>query len=216
MPSISVLIFGAGGHAKVLIDTLHLLKINILGIMDSSPEQIGQSVLDVPILGCEDEILKQYSPTNIQLVNGIGSTISTAKREYIFNRHKNMGYHFLNVIHPSVYIGQNVMLGEGIQAMAGSIVQSGSHIGNNVIINTHATVDHDCFIGDHVHLAPSTTCCGAVTIGNRTQVGCGAIIIQNVKIGEQSLIAAGAVVIRDVTSHSKMAGIPARMMEEKT
>ncbi|EKD71484.1 MAG: hypothetical protein ACD_46C00181G0049 [uncultured bacterium] len=210
----SVFILGAGGHAKVLLDCLSLNKnITIRGILDINQLLHGKSILGFPVIGSEDEILKNYFLSSIQLVNGIGSVKTTSQRENIFNKFKNIGYHFLNVIHPTSYVGQEVILGEGVQVMAGSTIQAGSRIGDNVIVNTHAVVDHDCVIEDHVHLAPGVVCCGNVTIGRGTHVGSGAVILQGINIGPNCLIAAGAVVTRDVVAVSKVAGIPARIME---
>jgi sugar O-acyltransferase (sialic acid O-acetyltransferase NeuD family) len=210
----SILILGGGGHAKVLLDCLLPDKKNsILGILEVDPQLVGKTVLGIPVIGCEEDILQNYSPSSVQLVNGVGSVCIAMQRKKIFDKFKKSGYSFVNVIHPTAYIGEDVFLGEGVQLMAGSIVQPGSRIGNNVIVNTQSTIDHDCAIGDDVHLAPGVICCGDVIIGNGTHVGCGAVLLQGVKIGEQCLIAAGAVVVHDINIKSKVAGIPARSME---
>src|SRR3990167_7590634 len=210
MKNISIYMLGAGGHTKVLLDCLRFQKnITVLGILDIDQKCIGHSILGVPVVGEEDEILKNHSPNAIQLVNGIGSTGLTAQREFIFNKFKNFGFQFFNVIHPTAYIGSDVILGEGVQLMASCIIQPGSRIGSNVIVNTNASIDHDCDIADHAHIAPGVICCGEVTIGYRAHIGSGAIVKQGITIGEQSLIAAGAVVIRDIISRSKVAGVPA-------
>jgi sugar O-acyltransferase (sialic acid O-acetyltransferase NeuD family) len=210
MKNNSVLILGAGGHAKVLIDTLRTQKnISVLGILDTNPKLIGTKVLDIPVLGSEEEILAQYSPDTVQLINGMGSVGLPIQRAALFNKFKKSGYQFLTVIHPTAYVGAGVILGEGTQLLAGSIVQVGTEIGANVIVNTRAAIDHDCHIGDHVHVAPGVTCCGSVIVEQISHIGCGAVLMQGIKIGEQSLIAAGAVVIRDVSKGSKVAGVPA-------
>ena len=212
--NISIFILGAGGHAKVLLDCLRFRNdINILGILDIDPKRVGHSILGIPVIGQEDDLLKNHSPDSVQLVNGIGSTGITNQRENIFKKFKKAGFLFFNVIHPTAYIGADVSLGEGVQLMAGCTIQPGSRIGNNVTVNTHAAIDHDCDIADHVHIAPGAICCGEVTIGQGTHLGCGAIVRQRITIGEQSLIAAGSVVIRDTISHSKVAGVPAKNME---
>src|SRR5436190_2417204 len=214
MTNLNVFIIGAGGHAKVLLDCLQANKnITVLGILDINPALINKQILGIPVIGHEDEILKIYPPSSVQLVNGIGSVGLTKLREKIFNKFKNMNYNFVNIIHPTAYVGREVILNEGVQLMAGTIIQPGCHIGSNVIINTHASVDHDCFIEDNVHLAPNVTCCGEVFIGKGTHVGSGAIIRQGIEIGEHCVIAAGAVVVKDVPAGSRIAGVPARQME---
>lgn len=200
MNKITVFMIGAGGHAKVLLDCLKLNEqVTVLGMLD---------------LHHEDEI-KKYSPSEIKLINGVGSIGVTDKRKNIFAKFKAAGFHFLNVMHPTAYVGQDVVLGEGVQVITRSTIQPGCRIGNNVIINTHAAIDHDCKIGDHVHLAPGVICSGGVTIGSGTHVGSGAIILQGIQIGDNCLIAAGAVVTRDVDSASRVAGVPAKAIESR-
>lgn len=214
MDKTPIFILGAGGHSKVLLDCLSINKnITILGILDINHQLHGKSILGISVLGNENEILKKYTPSSVKLVNGIGSTGLTTTRKNVFIKFKNLGYDFLNVIHPSSYVSQDVIIGEGVQIITRSIIHPGCRIGNNVIINTHVSVDHDCHIGDHVHLAPGVICCGDVTIGKGTHVGSGAVLLQGIHIGDHCLIAAGAVVTRDLVSVSKVAGVPARIME---
>lgn len=210
----SVLILGAGGHSKVLIDCLQT-ETNILihGILEINPNLFHQNVLGINVIGHENEILSHYPPSTNKLVNGIGSITIPIQRENVFTKFKKVGYDFLNVIHHTAYIGKEVLLGEGAQLMAGCIIQPGSRIGDNVIINTRASIDHDCNIASHVHIAPGVVCSGGVTIGKGTHIGSGAVLLQGIKIGEHCLIASGAVVVKDVVSGSKVKGVPAKGME---
>jgi len=144
MNSLPVIVLGAGGHARVLIDALLLNSVKLLGMTDVNHQ--SQSLLGVSYLG-GDDVIEKYSPSEINLVNGIGSVSQPYLREKIFNRFKALGYGFINVIHPSSIIAKDVKLGEGVQVMAGAIIHSGSQIGSNTIINTQASVDHDCRIG---------------------------------------------------------------------
>ena len=144
MNSLPVIVLGAGGHARVLIDALLLNSVKLLGMTDVNHQ--SQSLLGVSYLG-GDDVIEKYSPSEINLVNGIGSVSQPYLREKIFNRFKALGYGLINVIHPSSIIAKDVKLGEGVQVMAGAIIHSGSQIGSNTIINTQASVDHDCRIG---------------------------------------------------------------------
>lgn len=205
-----VIIIGSGGHAKVLIDTLIKQNIAILGITETNDNLLNNSILGIPIIG-DDEVITNYSPQKIALVNGIGSTISTKKRAEIYSTFKKLGYRFASVIHPSVIIGEDVKLAEGVQLMAGVIIQSGSIIGENTIVNTKASIDHDCIIGSHVHIAPGVTISGNVRIGGNTHIGTGATIIQGLQVGNDSLVAAGAVVVNNIPNNVKAIGVPARI-----
>jgi len=207
--SLPVIILGAGGHAKVLIDVLHASRAVIAGIVDSEPALAGSSLLSVPVLG-NDDILTDFSPSEVQLVNALGSVGLPTKRRQLFERFKGMGYFFATVVHPSAVVALDVELGEGTQIMAGAVVQPGCRIGINSIINTRVSVDHDCIIGDHVHIAPGVTLSGGVKVGAGSHIGTGVTVIHGISIGIGCLLSAGSVVIRDVIEGTKVRGVPAR------
>ncbi|MNX97894.1 putative acetyltransferase EpsM [compost metagenome] len=204
-----VLLLGAGGHARVIIDTLQCLGVSILGVLDAAVEMHGQSILGVPVLG-GDDLLADFSPSSVELVNGLGSIANTTARRGLFHRQKSQGFRFSTVVHPSAVVSPQAQLLEGAQVMAGAVIQTGCRIGVNVLVNTGALVDHDCTIGDHVHLAPGVTLSGGVEIGDGVHVGTGATIIQGRHIGNESLVAAGAVVVDHVAMKTLVMGVPAR------
>ena len=207
--SLPVIILGAGGHSKVLIDTLQVSSAVIVGIVDADFALLGAKILGVHVLG-GDEVVNEFSISEIHLVNGLGSVGLQSKRQKLFEKFKSAGYKFATIIHPSVAVSSDVVLGEGVQVMAGAVIQPGCQIGINNIINTRVSVDHDCVIGDHVHIAPGATLSGGVTIGAYSHIGTGATIIQGISIGSGCLIAAGAVVTKDVADGARVCGVPAR------
>lgn len=205
----AVVVLGAGGHAKVLIDALLLLGVEVIGATDPDPALAGKAILGVPVIG-GDEMLARHKPGTVQLVNGLGGVRPHPARRQLFQRFKALGYAFTSVVHPAAVVARDVALGEGVQIMAGVIVQAGSRVGRDAIINTRASIDHDCLLGEHVHIAPGVVLSGGVAVGDDTHVGTSATVIQNVRIGRGCLIAAGATVIRDIPDGMAVAGIPAR------
>lgn len=197
-----VIVLGGGGHARVLIDALRLSKNQILGVTDFRPSSVNPQKVGVKILGDDGAILS-FRPAKVSLVNGLGSTGSTAARMALFEKFKVKGYRFISVIHPSAVIAKDAVLGEGVQIMAGAVIQTGVVIGNNAIINTRASVDHDCHIGSHVHIAPGAVLSGGVEIGDGSHVGVGAIIVQNVKLPAHSFVKAASLVTRKHRSVKK-------------
>jgi len=210
--NLPIIVIGAGGHAKVVIDTLLSLSKEIIGMTDPSAELNNRYIFNVPVIGTEDVICK-YATDEIQLVIGFGSVRSTSPRKKTYLYYKKLGYSFADVIHPSVIIASEVQLGEGIQLMAGSIIQPCCKIGNNTIINTGATIDHDCYIGDHVHIAPGVTLSGSVIIGEGTHIGTGTKVIEKINIGRDCLIAAGSLVITNIDDCVTVMGVPAKIKE---
>ncbi|UFJ40049.1 acetyltransferase [Brevibacillus humidisoli] len=207
-----VIVIGGGGHAKVLIDSLQAQLIPILGFTDISDKQ-GKTVLDVPFLGSDDQIYR-YSPSEVELVNGIGSVVDASSRRQVFEAFKQRGYRFAAVIHPSAIVSRYAQLGEGVQVMAGAIIQPGTVIGANTILNTKASLDHDCHIGQHVHVAPGATLCGQVRVEDHAHVGAGATVLQGVTIGQASIVGAGAVVTQSVPQGITVVGVPARELSK--
>ena len=191
-----VIVLGAGGHAKVLIDTL----------LEQGVEIIGAATPDTEL----KNIIKNFSCADVELVNGIGSVGSTSLRQNVYDKFKNLGYRFRNVIHTSAVISDMAKLEwGGVEVMAGVVINAGTVIDENTIINTRACIDHDCRIGRHVHIAPGTILSGGITIGDGTHIGSGSTIIQGVSIGKGNIIGAGSLVIRDIGDNSLAYGVPA-------
>lgn len=201
-----IIIIGNGGHASVLSEILLEQKRKIIGF--TAPQKEKNS-FDIPYIGKDDEIF-QYEMNEIDLVLGIGSVGNTTIRQNLFHSFKNRGYRFSNVIHPKTIIAPSVKFGEGVQVMAGAIIQTNTKLADNIIVNTGAKIDHNCQIGSHVHIAPGSVISGGVTIKNSTHIGAGSTIIQGIKLGSNCLVGAGAVVVRDVQDYQKVLGVPAR------
>lgn len=207
-PQKSVIVLGAGGHARVLIDCLRLNHTLIHGI--TAPEfKAGDFFCEIPILG-GDDYLKGVDPAQVVLVNGVGTVKLSDKRKNLYDQCKQMGFSFLTVIHPGSHVAKDALLEEGVQVMAGAVIQPGTHVGINTIINTQSSVDHDCRIGAHVHIAPGAVLCGDVSVGDMSFVGTRASIIQGIVVGKSAMVVAGAVVTRPVPEGVTVAGVPAR------
>lgn len=201
-----VIIIGNGGHAKVLVETLLLHNRKIIGF--TAPE-IEHNPYSLSYIGDDNAIL-EFHPSEVELVNAIGSVSDTSLREKLFNEFKSQGYFFSLVIHPSAIISPTVKLGEGVQIMAGVVIQPFAKIADNTIVNTSTTIDHDCKIGEHCHLAPGVTMSGGVIVDDGTHIGTGTNIIQNIYIGKKVLVGSGSLVIKDVPNNKVVFGTPAK------
>jgi len=203
-----LVMLGGGGHAKVVYDVVTEMNLCIKAVVEPA------TPCD-PFFACleqwhSDADVLQVHSDSIMLVNGIGSIRVSESRRRIFEFFKERSYRFFTLKHPSAIISKFAEVGEGTQIMAASVVQVGSYIGANSIINTKASVDHDCFVGDHVHIAPGATLSGEVYIGSGSHIGTGATIIQGVRIGNNVTVAAGAVVTRDIADGLLVKGVPAK------
>ena len=202
-----IIVIGGGGHAKVLVSTLLLCGRKILGFSDLNPAP--PPVLGIDCIGVDAAVFL-HAPGDVWLVNGVGSSASTANRKDVYDRFTHKGYCFSTVIHPSSIVAREVQIEDAAQIMAGAILQPGSSVGSNAIVNTGAIVDHDCVVGAHAHIAPGAVLSGGVRVGTGAHIGTGARIIQGVSIGAGSVVGAGAVVIHDVPPGVTTVGVPAR------
>lgn len=201
-----IIILGNGGHASVLTEMLLLQGRKILGF--TAPEE-QRNFYGLAYLGT-DEIVVTINPEKVDLVLGIGTVNMSTVRHSLFEELKNLGYRFATCVHPTAIISSTATLAEGVQVMAGAIVQPHVQIRENTIINTGSIIEHDCVIGAHVHVAPGVTLSGSVHIGDYSHIGTGSSVIQGIEIGSNSLIGAGAVVISNIGTNKKAFGVPAK------
>lgn len=200
-----IIVIGGGGHAEVLIEVVKECNADIIGYIAKEKSSLSKKI---KFLG-DDKEITNYSPEKVLLVNAIGSVGSVKNRKKIFKNLKKHGYRFKTLIHRTAVVSPKAIIGEGVQVMAGSIIQTGCTIGDNVIINTGSIIDHDCFIGNHTHIAPGATLSGGISVLESTHVGTGATVIQNIHIGKNSVIGAGSVVIENVPDNVTVVGVPA-------
>ncbi len=208
-PNPPLVVVGAGGHARVLLGSLQRSRRFVLFVTDLEATA-GRTLEGVPVR--TDSDLLDQSPEDVELVNGLGLVEPGARRRRVYECWLERGYSFAAIVDPTATVARGASIGAGAQVMAGAIVQPGAEIGPNAIINTAASVDHDCRIGAHAHIAPGCVLSGSVRIGADAHVGTGAKLIQGVEVGQGALVAAGAVVTRDIPSGSRVAGVPARPM----
>lgn len=206
MKETSVILLGAGGHAKVVLDLLQALNREVLGVCD--PGLFDQGIKQwrgLLVLG-HDEAIEQYPPDRIELANGIGSLPGNSLRRHLHEKFTCRGYRFATLVHPSAILGFGVELGVGVQIMAGVIVQADTHLGDSVILNTGSRIDHDGRIGHHVHIAPGAVLSGETRIANDCHIGPGAVIIQGIKLGQGAVIGAGTTVLSELPAYYQLTG----------
>ena len=195
----TVLVIGAGGHAKVVVDCLEAEgKYSIQEVLDDAPVATFIGAYTVQ----KRNIASDYQKENVIVAIG-----NQSHRKAIVQQ---LAAHFIMTIHPTSVVSKYAKLGAGTQIFANAVINAGAVIGEHCIINTGAIVEHDCVIGDFVHVAPSATLGGGVHVGPSTHVGMGAVVLQNVVIGKNVIIGAGAVVIKDLPDNCTALGVPAK------
>lgn len=209
-----IVLLGGGGHAKVIIDLIRMNdNYKIAGILDSRLDN-GSKVLDIPVIGADDALVDLYNSGVTTVCIGVGSVCDNSIRKRLFEKIRQIGFSVPALVHPQAIISKTAKISDGVQIMAGSVVQANTFLGENTIVNTGAVVEHDCNIGKHVHICPGTVISGGCIFGDSVFIGAGATVIQGIKIGSNSIVAAGAVVVENVPDNTKVMGVPARMVNE--
>ncbi len=205
------IIFGGGGHAKVVIDCLKAMEPALsCAILDQNRSLWGQKVMGVPVMGDESLLAELVSNGAQFFVVAIGSLGDSSIRRRMFEMGVAHDLKPFTVIHPRSICSAQATIGAGSQVMPGSIINVGAEIGRNVIVNTGVIVEHDCRVGDHVHIASGAVLAGGVTVGHDAHIGCGATVRETVSIGDRAIIGAGSVVNKDVPQDTLVMGVPAK------
>ncbi len=207
-----IVCIGGGGHAVVVIDTLQEIArtsdLSVTGFL--APVDADGQVLGVSRLGDDADLPRLVSELGLtHFIVAVGSTRGGTTRRRLFDSAFAAGLAPFAAVHPAATVATSVRLGDGSIVMAGAIVQPRGTIGRNAILNTRSSIDHDCHIGDNVHVAPGAVLCGGVVLEDEVHVGAGAVVLQNVRIGRGATIAAGATVVRDVEAGAVVKGTPA-------
>lgn len=210
-----MVLIGAGGHAKVIIDIiLRQGQLEIVGLTDPRPELAGRKIMGVPVLGGDDVLPEVYRRGVKNALIAVGSTRANSLRQKLFEKVRVLGFVMACAVHPRSTIAADIRMGEGVAVMAGAVVNPGTVMGNNVVINTGSVVEHDCVLEDHVHIAPCAVIGGGARVMENSHVGLGAVVLPGVAIGAGATIGAGAVVINNVPAGATVAGVPAKVRDE--
>lgn len=207
-----VVIIGAGGHAQVVADMLLRAREagaehELIGLVDDNQALVGTVVMGVPVLGKIAEL--PNTPHDGVLV-AIGDNQA---RSRLFASMESRGETIINAVHPSAVIAPDARLGKGVMICANAVVNPGSAIGDDVILNTGCTVDHHCRIEPHAHIGPGAHLGGEVQVGEGALIGIGSAVVPGRKVGRWAIVGAGAAVTRDIPEYSTAVGVPARVVK---
>lgn len=206
----NIIIFGAGGHASVVIDIIEKQsKYKIEGIFVDTPDMQDKNFMGYPVLGKINEF---YGAKK-----GIVAIGDNYSRKMVVEKIKQIdkSFFFINAIHPDAVIGKNVKINNGTTIVAGAIINSNAVIGENCIINTNSSVGHDVKIGSFSSVAPGVSIGGNSRIGSLSTISMGSNVIQKVNIGNGTLVGAGSTVIKDLPDNVLAYGTPAKVIRKR-
>lgn len=195
-------IIGASGHGKVVADIARKNGYSEIVFFDDD-ESIHECG-GYPVIGNSSKAGR----IDADIIVGIGNADIRKRIQESVPEEK-----LVTLIHPDAVIAEDVAIGAGTVVMAGAVINPGVRIGKGCIINTCSSVDHDCVVGDYVHIAVGSHLCGTVSAGSGTWIGAGATVSNNISICPDCMIGAGAVVVKDIDSAGTYMGVPARKIQ---
>jgi acetyltransferase EpsM len=206
-----LVIWGAGGYAKVVFDTAVAMGYTRVRFIDDCPPAfaelygcpIGAPPVDVERSGVAVEFV------GVEFIVAIGDNHA---RSGCYSRGLRQGWTPATLIHPAAVVSPHSEISPGCVVLTRAVVNAGAVIGLNCIINTGAIVEHDCRLSSHVHISPAATLGGSVEAGAFAHVGIGACVLPGCRIGAGSIVGAGAVVLTSVPEAVTVAGVPARIL----
>lgn len=206
MPT-ELLVIGAGGHAKVVIEAVWE-KSQACHIMlaDQDITKEGEKVLGTISI----KYLKNWAELPEQCHIALGNN---QVRQQLSIVAREQGKQPFTVVHPDASVSPSAYLGNGSFVAAKAVISTEARIREGCIINHGAIVDHDCQIEAYSHIAPNVTLGGGVCVCSGVLIGAGAVILPGIRIGEDAVIGAGAVVTSDVEDSVIVAGVPARVVQ---
>lgn len=203
-----ILLIGGGGHCKSVLDSiLQLKEYSEIGIIDKT-ENIGGTILEIPIIGCDNDLSELYHAGYHHAFVTVGSIGNPSLRIKLYKLLEKIGFEIPNIIDMTAIVSDYVKMGRGIFIGKNAVINVGTYIEDGSIINTASTIEHDCIINKFCHIAPGAVLCGEITIGENTHIGAGSVIKQQVKIGSNAIIGMGSVVLKDIGDNLKAYGNP--------
>jgi UDP-perosamine 4-acetyltransferase len=202
-----VVVLGAGGHAKVVIEILrvsgYVVDYCIAG--DNAPDRC----MGVEVLSGDQHIARLFAAGYRLIFPAIGANLL---RKHLASQAIEIGYTLVNAISPHAIVSPSAIIGCGVAIMGGVVINAEARIDDLAIINTGATVDHDCHIGTCAHVAPQSALAGCVQVGCLAFLGAGTVVIPEVVIGDQAVVGAGSVVVADIPASVLVVGHPAKQI----
>lgn len=198
--------YGAGGHSQVVTDVLADMGHSVVAYINDYPSREHRAVVNT-IDGIRLVSSDQFPQLDSPVVLAVGDNRERLELASLLN------VEWISAVHSTALIASTVTLGIDNVILHRSIIQANASIGSHVLVNTAASIDHDCVIGDAAHISPHATLCGHVEVGEGTHIGAGATVIPSVKIGKWCTVGAGSTVIDDIPDYSVAVGSPAKVIK---
>lgn len=202
-----LVVFGAGGHGKVVADMAMESGWHVDGFVDDDPTTARRTDLQFPVLG-DSRWLLASAPGAFCCVVAVGDN---RMRSVITRSLRLAKVEIVSIVSGFAKVSRSARIGVGTVVMPGAIINAAARLGEGVIVNSGSVVEHDVYLGDYTHVSPNATLGGAVYVGDFTHIGLGATVLPGIRVGQRSIVGAGSVAARALPDDVVAFGVPAQV-----
>jgi sugar O-acyltransferase (sialic acid O-acetyltransferase NeuD family) len=178
----------------------------IKGFLDDKYSALDGFDNYAPILGSVEEY-------NIQADDVFICALGSVKwKKFYCELIENKGGQFINLIHHSVTIRENVRLGKGLIIGEYCIISCDIAINDFVTIHSNCVIGHDVVIGRYAQMGAFCFIGGFTCIKEEVTIYVRSTILDKVTIGGGAVVGAASVVIKNVKPGITVFGNPAKMI----
>ena len=201
----SLILIGAGGHARACIDVIEQNgQFQIAGLV-GIPEEMNSEHIDYAVIATDNELPKLIKAHQYAIIT-VGQIQTPEPRIRLYQLATKVGFQFPVIISPTSHVSPHATIGAGTIVMHGAIVNAGARVGCNCMINTLALVEHDTVVADHCHISTGAILNGDVSIGVGSFVGSGSVVKEGVTIGQRSVVGIGLAVRHNLAEYTRFVG----------
>jgi sugar O-acyltransferase (sialic acid O-acetyltransferase NeuD family) len=197
-----IILIGAGGHAHACIDVIEQQdQYQIAGLVGMQDE-INTQRLGYSVIATDDNLARLVSIYQYAFI-AVGQILSPVNRIHLYQQAVKLGFQMPTIIAPTAHVSRHASVAAGSIVMHGAIVNAGSRVGENCIINTCALIEHDAIVENHCHVSTGAILNGDVKVGTGCFIGSGSIIKEGVSLGKNCVVGMGLSVRHSLADNSK-------------
>lgn len=205
MKKSSILLLGAGGHARACIDVIECRGEFFIEGLVGMPEELNAKHLGYPVIAADCD-LPELCKNHKNLLIAVGHINSPDQRMRLYSLATELGFSLPVIIAPTAHVSHHATIGAGSIVMHGAIVNAGAKIGANCIINTKALIEHDVHVGDHCHISTGVVLNGNTSVGTGSFVGSCSVVREGISIGNYCIVGMGLSVRHQQIDHARYMG----------
>jgi sugar O-acyltransferase (sialic acid O-acetyltransferase NeuD family) len=213
------IIFGCSENLSNLFDIIHANKGKVYKIYQNMPELERERAIGlrerVALLGYDVKVYDSLHPFQPE-TGCLYAVAPTTPLKYRLIEELKEGYSltFSALIHPSVILGSNVHIGEGVIIDVQAAIAPNAYLDDFCCILRCSSFGHEAHIGKYSLVSVGVSIGGSTHIGEKCRIGMKATILERLYIGDWTVIGAGSLVNKDMPRGVVAYGVPARVIRE--